>query len=171
MLKIQSYNQPIIGLLANRTLTMTIQIIITAYILVFLGIVYLTWNHFFNSPEDIEDLIDDNFKEDIETKNDFDGKKVVFDGQLDEYREEVIKNDLLRKHAIVEEKMASDTNYLITGKNPDWLVVEEAKDLGVTIVNEMDWQKAINNTKSELSKDIKPLRDKGASEIDSAEIV
>ena len=66
---------------------MTLQIIITAYILVFLGIIYLTWNHFFNSPEDISQTMEKDTKADSEIENGFEGKKVVFDGELDAYRE------------------------------------------------------------------------------------
>ena len=65
--------------------------------------------------------------------------------------------------------MAEDTNFLITGKNPDWLVVEEAKDLGVTIVNEMDWQNTVHKTETNLSAETKLLRE--GNEVDSAEIV
>ena len=148
---------------------MTLQIIITAYILVFLGIIYLTWNHFFNSPEDISQTMEKDTKADSEIENGFEGKKVVFDGELDAYIEENIKNELRNKHAIVEDKMAEDTNFLITGKNPDWLVVEEAKDLGVTIVNEMDWQNTVHKTETNLSAETKLLRE--GNEVDSAEIV
>tara|TARA_Y100001947_G_scaffold145683_1_gene140410 strand:- start:892 stop:1338 length:447 start_codon:yes stop_codon:yes gene_type:complete len=148
---------------------MTLQIIITAYILVFLGIIYLTWNHFFNSPEDISHTMEKDTKADSEIENGFEGKKVVFDGELDAYREENIKNELRNKHAIVEDKMAEDTNFLITGKNPDWLVVEEAKDLGVTIVNEMDWQNTVHKIETNLSAETKLLRE--GNEVDSAEIV
>ncbi|MCL6219214.1 BRCT domain-containing protein [Zunongwangia pacifica] len=149
---------------------MTLQIIITAYILVFLGIIYLTWNHFFNSTED-EDAVSEDTKTDIaiDTENVFEGKKVVFDGELDAFREKIIRKELTNRHAILEDKMAEDTKFLIIGKNPDWLVVEEAKDHGVTIVNEMDWQKTINPVKNEFSTETNLLRE--PSEMDSAEIV
>ena len=137
---------------------MTLQIIISTYILVFLGIIYLTWNHFFNSSEDLGDTVEKDTRADSEIENILEGKKVIFDGELDTYREESIKNELRNKHAIVEDKMAEDTDFLITGKNPDWLVVEEAKDLGVTIVNEMDWQHTINQAETKLSTKTKLLR-------------
>ena len=148
---------------------MTLQIIITAYILLFLGIIYLTWSYYFVSSK--EDDINQNIEVEEKSTDSFEGKKVVFDGKLNEFREEAIKNDLFIKHAIVEEKMAMDTNFLITGKNPDWLVVEEAKEHGITIVNEMDWQKSINPTPIKLSTE-NNLRDNiGGSDVNSAEII
>ena len=147
---------------------MTLQIIITAYILLFLGIIYLTWSYYFVSSK--EEEIKQNIEVEEKSTDSFEGKKVVFDGKLDELREESIKYDLLSKHAIVEEKMAMDTNFLITGKNPDWLVVEEAKEHGITIVNEMDWQKAINPTPIKLSTK-NNLRDSIDDEVNSAEII
>ena len=144
---------------------MTTQIILTAYILIFIGIIYLSWSYFFN----VSKPIDEDILIDKDHKIDFNGKKVVFDGEMDEYREKSIKNELINRHAILQDKMAEDTKFLIIGKNPDWLVVEEAKDIGVTIVNEMDWQKTINQFKTELSSEVKLLREN--SEIDSAEVL
>ncbi|WP_092541064.1 BRCT domain-containing protein [Zunongwangia mangrovi] len=148
---------------------MTLQIIITAYILLLLGIIYLTWNYYFVSSK--EEEIKQNIEVEEKSTDSFEGKKVVFDGKLDELREESIKCDLLSKNAIVEEKMAMDTNFLITGKNPDWLVVEEAKEHGITIVDEMDWQKAIKLNKSKFPSKNNLRDNTGARKVNSAEII
>ncbi|UAB83530.1 hypothetical protein INR75_15315 [Zunongwangia sp. SCSIO 43204] len=148
---------------------MTLQIIITAYILLFLGIIYLTWSYYFVSSK--EDDINQNIEVEEKSTDSFEGKKVVFDDKLDELREESIKYDLLIKHAIVEEKMAKDTNFLITGKNPDWLVVEEAKEYGITIVNEMDWQGAIRLNKIKFSSKNNLQDNIDGRKVNSAEII
>ncbi|MDN3593939.1 BRCT domain-containing protein [Zunongwangia endophytica] len=139
-------------------------ILLVIYLFIFVGIIFISWNYF-NTPEDT-----DEHQAKPSKLDDFEGKKVVFDGHLDINRESSIKNELKTRNALVEERMTEDTHLLVTGKNPDWLVVDEAKSKGVTIVNEMDWQR-LKKSDETIEKRRSAILIEKKKQVDSAKIV
>ncbi|WBL20884.1 hypothetical protein [Zunongwangia sp. HRR-M8] len=143
---------------------MMASILLAIYVLIHMAILFIAWNYLNSSEENIKQPVN-NAKH-----NNFEGKKVVFDGHLDKDREFRIKNELKTSNAIIENKMTEDTDLLVTGKNPDWLVVDEAKTIGVTIVNEMDWQN-LNKAKQQIKLKRNIVLIPKKKQADSAEII
>lgn len=48
--------------------------------------------------------------------------------------EEVFNNKLLQLNANVQPQMNEETDALICGKYPDWMLIEEAKTMGIPII-------------------------------------
>ncbi|MDN3594072.1 BRCT domain-containing protein [Zunongwangia endophytica] len=104
-------------------------IIIATYVLIFLLISFLVIQHL--SDDDKQSK-----KRRIKTlAEEFEGQKVLIDGKLNEDYSK-IKKILKRFNVEMQHKMSTKTGILITGKNPDDFVIEEAKSFGTKIYSE-----------------------------------
>lgn len=92
----------------------------------FLIIALIIFNHF-NNRESVKSKSEDDLESNIS------GKKVLIDGEIDSQNMTLIRERLKHLNAELEYKMSKETNILITGKNADELVIEEAKTFGTKI--------------------------------------
>ncbi len=72
----------------------------------------------------------------VSLKKTFKNKKVVLDGSFKEENKMEIVEQLRNWNVEIEHKMSEKTGVLITGKNPDLMVIEDAKAIGAKILNE-----------------------------------
>ena len=105
-------------------------LIIATYILIFLFISFLIFNHI----SDRQKKVAPNKRRTIE--DEFKGQKVLIEGDLLKDNKNEIKHQLKSWNVEFEPKMSTETGILITGKNADELVIEEAKAFGTKIYSE-----------------------------------
>lgn len=67
-------------------------------------------------------------------ENFLNGKNVIISGEFFPTSEKVFKESLLKRKANVQPQMTPQTEVLICGKYPDWVLVEEARIYGVKII-------------------------------------
>lgn len=67
-------------------------------------------------------------------ENYWSAKNVVLSGEFFPASDSFFKESLLKRNAHVQPQMTSETDILICGKYPDWMLVEEARHCGVTII-------------------------------------
>lgn len=64
----------------------------------------------------------------------FQNKKIAISGEFFPMSENFLKSNLVEREANVQPEMTPETEILICGKYPDWMLVEEARLYGVTII-------------------------------------
>ena len=127
-------------------------LIIATYILIFLFISFLIFNHL----ADKQKTIKSNKKRTI--AEEFKGQKVLIDGDLNKDNKTEIKEQLKAWNVEVEPKMSTETGILITGKNADELVIEEAKSFGAKIYSEESFLALNKAPHYVLHKNTRPLK-------------
>ena len=61
-------------------------------------------------------------------------KNVIISGEFFPGSQDGLKENLLERKANVQSQMTSETELLICGKYPDWMLIEEAKMNGVKVI-------------------------------------
>ena len=61
-------------------------------------------------------------------------RNVIISGEFFPDSEDALKQNLLERKANVQSQMTPETELLICGKYPDWMLIEEAKMNGVKII-------------------------------------
>ncbi|WBL23952.1 BRCT domain-containing protein [Zunongwangia sp. HRR-M8] len=126
-------------------------IIIVTYVLIFLLISFLVIQHLSEKNKESK-------KKKIKTlAEEFEGQKVLIDGKLNEDYSK-IKEILKRFNVEVQHKMSTKTGILITGKNPDDFVVEEAKSFGTKIYSEASFLELYYAPKFMLKSKLKSMQ-------------
>lgn len=63
-----------------------------------------------------------------------DSKNCIISGDFFPFSESLFKEKLLKRNINVQPQMTPDTEILICGRYPDWVLVEEARMYGVKII-------------------------------------
>ena len=133
--------------------------IIATYILIFLFVSFIIFNHLSDKRKHIttnkEKSIADEFKD----------QKVLIDGDLKKEHQKEIKQQLEEWNVEVEPKMSTETGILITGKDADELVIEEAKSFGAKIYSESSFLALNNAPQYTLNKEAKPIKRKATVKV------
>ena len=134
--------------------------IIATYILIFLFISFIIFNHLSDNKKDItpnkEKSIADEFKD----------QKVLIDGDLRKEHKNEIKQQLKEWNVEVEPKMSTKTGILITGKDADELVIEEAKSFGAKIYSEESFMALNKAPQYSLNNEAKTIKRKATVKVD-----
>ncbi len=132
-------------------------LIIATYILIFLFVSFLVFNHLSDKQNKVTS------KKQKTMAEEFKGQKVLIDGKLHkEHKLEIKEWDVE-----VEQKMSTKTGILITGKNADELVIEEAKSFGAKIYSEEAFIALNKAPQYVLNKDAKPLEEKATVKVEN----
>ncbi|MCJ7616811.1 MAG: DNA ligase, partial [Desulfobacterales bacterium] len=83
-------------------------------------------------------------KEQINIDSAIAGKHVVFTGKMDYKSREEIQEEARRLGAIVQTSISSRTDYLICGEKVGASKIEKAKEFGIIIISEKEYNKLIN---------------------------
>lgn len=86
----------------------------------------------------------------------FKKKKVVLDGYFDDQYKKEIVAQLEKWNVEIEHSMTEKTGILITGKNPDLMVIEDAKTIGAKIMNEENLLAQLHKPKQTTYIKMKP---------------
>lgn len=136
-------------------------LIIATYILIFLFVSFLVFNHLSDKQNKIKS------KKQKTMAEEFKGQKVLIDGKLHQEHKLEIKEQLKEWDVEVEQKMSTKTGILITGKNADELVIEEAKSFGAKIYSEEAFIALNKAPQYVLNKDAKPLEEKATVKVEN----
>ncbi|MCL6220803.1 hypothetical protein [Zunongwangia pacifica] len=127
-------------------------LIIATYILIFLFVSFLIFNHL----SDKQKTLKPNRRTTI--ADEFKGQKVLIDGDLCKDNKHEITEQLKAWNVEVEPKMSTETGILITGKNADELVIEEAKTFGTKIYSEESFMALNKAPHYVLNKNARPSK-------------
>ncbi|MDV3166273.1 MAG: NAD-dependent DNA ligase LigA ['Waltheria sp.' little leaf phytoplasma] len=93
------------------------------------------------STQNIINNVDDNF---------FKNKKIIITGTLSQYTRSQIIQNLSKLGALIVNNISKKTNYLICGANYSETKLEKAKNLKITIIQELELYKLLSQTKNKI---------------------
>ena len=98
--------------------------------------------------------------------DEFKDQKVLIDGDLRKEHKNEIKQQLKEWNVEVEPKMSTKTGILITGKDADELVIEEAKSFGAKIYSEESFMALNKAPQYTLNNEAKTIKRKATVKVD-----
>ncbi|MFW8664326.1 helix-hairpin-helix domain-containing protein, partial [Candidatus Phytoplasma citri] len=93
------------------------------------------------STQNIINNVDDNF---------FKNKKIIITGTLSQYTRSQIIQNLSKLGALIVNNISKKTNYLICGSNYSEKKLEKAKNINITIIQELELYKLLSQTKNKI---------------------
>ncbi|MDV3157333.1 MAG: NAD-dependent DNA ligase LigA [Candidatus Phytoplasma australasiaticum] len=116
-------------------------------------------HNFFNDEKNIKEIIqlkkhqlNFSIQNNINKINNnfFNNKKIIITGTLTKYKRSQITKNLEKLGALIVHNLSQKTNYLICGKNYSEKKIEKAKNLNITIIQESELYKILEQTKNQI---------------------